>query len=126
MDQIVGLEKSVDQPDPLRERKARLLRQAEFYRVGIVHAKAQVKQASRPEAMFHSALDHATWAVRSRIDGLLKPTGISVSSVMPYAVTIIGFITRRRLIKPALGVVVAVTGLAWYLQRRRTRTVEAM
>lgn len=126
MEQIVGLEKSVDQPDPLRERKARLLRQAEFYRVGIVHAKAQVKHASRPEAMFHSALDHATWAVRSRIDGLLKPTGVSLSSVMPYAVTIIGFITRRRLIKPALGVVAAATGLAWYLQRRRTRTVEAM
>lgn len=112
-----------DRERDLRERKARLLRQGEFYRVGIVHAKAHVKQGARPEAVFHSALDHAAWAIRQRVDGLLKPTGVNVTAFMPYAISIIGFITRRRLLKPALGVAAALAALAWYLQRRRAQLV---
>ncbi|NHZ91938.1 hypothetical protein F2P45_23450 [Massilia sp. CCM 8733] len=124
MDNIIGLEKSPgtggDKMDSVAERKARLLRQGDFYRVGIAHAKARIKHDARPDVLFHSALDHATWAVRSRIDSVLHPTGISVASIMPYAATIVGFITRRRLIKPALGVAAVLGGLAWYLQQRRT------
>jgi len=112
-----------DKHSDLNERKAKLLRQGEFYRVGIVHAKAQVRQGMRPDQLFHSALEHATWAIRSRIDGLLEPRGMNVSSVMPYAIGIIGFLTRRRLLKPALGVGAALAALAWYLQRRRARPV---
>lgn len=112
-----------DKQGDLDERKAKLLRQGEFYRVGIVHAKAQLKQAMRPEQLFHSALDHASWAVRSRIDALLRPGGMNASSVMPYAISVIGFLTRRRLLKPVLGVGVVVAALAWYLQRRRGQPV---
>lgn len=119
--QIVGLEPARAKDDELAERKARLLRQAEFYRVGIVHARHSIKEGARPEALFHSAIDHATWAVRSRVDALLRPTGVSVSAIMPYAVSILGFLNRRRLIKPALGIVAVVAGVAYYLQQRRTR-----
>ena len=118
---IVGLDKTNDKAGALAERKARLLRQAEFYRVGIVHAKANIKQGVRPEVIFHSALDHASWAVRSRVDSMLRPTGINVASMMPYAMTIIGFITRRRLVKPAIGVAVVGGALAYYFQQRRNR-----
>jgi hypothetical protein len=107
-----------DKADELAERKAALLRQGEYYRVGIVHAKATVKQDARPEAIFHRAIDHATWALRARVDGLLQPTGVNVSSLMPYAISIMGFLSRRRLVRPALGVVVAAGALAWYWQRR--------
>jgi hypothetical protein len=110
------------EPD-LGERKAQLLRQGEFYRVGLVHAKAQLKHASRPETLFHSVLDHATWALRARVDGLLHPTGVSVASIMPYALSILGFIRRRRLGKPALGAAVVLGGLGWYLQHRRTQQI---
>ncbi|MCE3602935.1 hypothetical protein LXA47_04870 [Massilia sp. P8910] len=124
MDNIIGLEKNPGKggakAESLSERKARLLRQGDFYRVGIAHARAQIKHDSRPDVLFHSALDHATWAVRSRIDSVLHPTGISVASIMPYAATIIGFITRRRLVKPAIGVAALAAGVVWYLQRRRT------
>ncbi|CUI04114.1 hypothetical protein [Massilia antarctica] len=124
MDNIIGLEKTPGKggakAESLSERKARLLRQGDFYRVGIAHARAQIKHDSRPDVLFHSALDHATWAVRSRIDSVLHPTGISVASIMPYAATIIGFITRRRLVKPAIGVAALAAGVVWYLQRRRT------
>lgn len=109
-----------DKSESLADRKAQLMRQGDFYRVGIAHAKQHIKQGARPDALFHQALDHAAWAVRSRIDGLLRPTGISVAAVMPYALSIIGFITRRHLVKPALGVTVALAGLAWYAQQRRT------
>jgi hypothetical protein len=110
-----------DKSDTLAERKARLLRQGEFYRVGIVHAKAGIKQSTRPEALFHSALDHATWAVRSRVDSLLRPTGISVAALAPYALSVLRFLKRRHLLKPALGVAAALGGAAYYLQHRRAK-----
>ena len=119
---IVGLEPTKDQLS-LAERKALLLRQGEFYRVGIVHAKAGIKQGSRPEALFHTAVDHAAWAVRSRIDAILHPTGINVATIMPYAVTVLGFLRKRRLVKPALGVLALAGAAAYYLQQRRLRTL---
>lgn len=115
----VGQDGHADKDDSLAERKARLLRQAEFHRVNIVNAKTAIKQGSRPEALFHSALDHATWALRSRVDQLLRPTGTNVASMMPYMLTILAFLRRRRMVKPVLGVVAVAAGLAWYVQRRR-------
>lgn len=108
--------------DALAQRKTHLKRQADFYRVGIVHAKATIKHGARPDTLFHSALDHATWAVRSRVDSVLRPTGISVGTVWPYAVSIIGFLRQRKMMKPALGVLAAAAGAAVYVQRRRTQS----
>ena len=110
-----------DKPDDVDERKAQLIRQGEFYRVGVVHAKAQVKHAARPDVLFHSAVDHATWAVRSRVDGLLKPTGTSVSTLMPYVLTIYNFIRNRRVGKTSLGVAVVLAGVGFYLQQQRAK-----
>jgi hypothetical protein len=107
----------------LEERKAQLLRQGEFYRAGALHAKVELKQAARPEALFHSAIDHLTWAVRSRVDGLLKPTGTSVASLMPYVMTAIGFIRRRKAGSTSLGVSLALAGIGWYLKRRQAQQV---
>ncbi|WP_426107372.1 hypothetical protein [Massilia sp. TSP1-1-2] len=118
---IVGLSPEDGGAQSLATRKARLKRQADFYRVGIVHAKAGIRQGARPEALLHNVLDHAGWALRSRMDSLLRPTGISVAAIMPYAVSIIGFITRRRLVKPALGVLAAAGAVAWYVQQRRAK-----
>lgn len=115
--------KDIDKEGSLAERKAQLLRQGDFYRVGVAHSKAHIKQGARPEALFHQAVDHATWAVRSRIDNLLRPTGINVASLMPYAVSILGFLNRRRLVRPALAVTAVAAALGWYLQQRRARTV---
>jgi hypothetical protein len=109
--------------DELTERKHRLLLQAEMYRVGIVHARVGLKQAARPEALFHQALDHAGWALRSRVDRLLHPTGVSAATLMPFAMTVIGFITRRRLVKPALGILAVGAAVALYVQRRHNKPV---
>jgi hypothetical protein len=105
------------------ERKRALLRDGEFYRAGVVHARAQIKLASRPEVMFHSVIDHATWALRTRADALLKPTGTSISVLAPYALTVFGFIRKRGLGKPALGIAALLGAGALYLQRKRARNV---
>lgn len=110
-----------DQPSNAEERKAQLIRQGEFHRVGVMHAKAQVKQAARPDALFHSAIDHATWAVRSRVDSLLHPTGTSVGALMPYALTVFRFVRHRRIGKASLAVAVVLAGVGLYIQQRRSR-----
>ena len=116
--QIVAVK---DKPVDVEERKAQLIRQGEFHRVGVIHAKAQVKHAARPEVLFHSAIDHASWAVRSRVDNLLHPTGTSVGALMPYALTIFRFIRHRRIGKASLGVAVVLAGVGLYIQQRRAR-----
>jgi hypothetical protein len=114
---IAGHKHSID-PEV---RKAELLREGEFYRAGIVHAKAQVRHGARPDVILHSAIDHATWALRSRADALLRPTGTSVTALAPYALTVFNFIRRRRMGKPALGAALLLGGLGWYMQHRRAQ-----
>jgi hypothetical protein len=103
----------------LDTRKEELLREGAFFRSGVALAKAQIKHAARPEVLLHSTIDHATFALRSRADALLRPTGISVAALAPYAMTILGFIRRRNLGKPALGVGLVLGALGWYVQRKR-------
>jgi hypothetical protein len=103
------------------ERKEELLRDGEFFRAGVAHAKAQIRHGARPEVLFHSAVDHATWALRSRVDSLLHPTGISVASMAPYALTALKFIRHRKLGKPALAVSVLLGVAGWYFQKRRAQ-----
>ena len=110
-----------DQHLSLSERKSRLLRQAEFHRNNIVSAKSAIKQGARPEALFHNALDHATFALRNRVDMLLRPTGITVATMAPYALSLLHFLRQRRLLKPAAGVAVAAAGLAYYVQHKRNQ-----
>jgi C4-dicarboxylate-specific signal transduction histidine kinase len=103
------------------ERKEELLREGEYYRAGVEHAKAQIKHGARPEVMFHSVIDHATWALRTRADALLKPTGTNVSVLAPYALTVLGFIRKRRLGKPALAAAVLLGTVGWWYQRKRAQ-----
>jgi hypothetical protein len=103
------------------ERKRALLRDGEFYRAGVAHSRAQIKHAARPEVMFHTALDHATWALRTRADLLLKPTGTSITAMAPYALTALRFIRQRKLGKQALGVGVVLGAIGWYVRHRRAQ-----
>jgi len=108
---------------PIEVQKERLIREGEYYRVGVIHAKAQVAQALRPEAILHEAVDQAIGLAQARFGGLLQPGGLSglkLSSLLPYALTLGTYIARKRLIKPALavGAVVAV-GAAWLMRRKR-------
>jgi len=103
------------------ERIEELKRDGEFYRAGVAHAKAQIKHGARPEVLFHSAVDHASFALRSRVDSLLHPTGFSIASMAPYALTAIKFIRHRKLGKPALAVSVLLGVAGWYFQRRRAQ-----
>lgn len=103
----------------LAERKALLVRQGEFYRVGIVHAKAQVMHSAQPQVLWHSAMDHAGWALRARVDSLLHPTGANLTMLMPFAMGALRFLARRGLVKPVAGVAASIGALVWYLKHRR-------
>jgi len=108
--------------DP-KVRKAELLREGEFFRAGLAHCRTQIKQAARPEVMLHSVFDHATWALRARADALLRPTGTSVTTLAPYALTVLNFVRRRRLGKQALGLAVLLGAAGWYVQHKRSQQV---
>ena len=104
--------------------KQRLIREGELYRIKVVHSKALVANALHPDALFHGAVDHAVGLAQARLGGLLQPGGMSgfnYKALMPYALTVGSFIARKKLVKPALGVV-AVLGLgaAWLMRRKRT------
>jgi hypothetical protein len=105
------------------QRKRALLRDGEFYRAGVAHARAQIKHEAQPQVIFHSVVDHATWALRARADSLLKPTGTSVTTLAPYALSVLGFIRKRKLGKPAIGVAAVLGALGWYVQRKRAQQV---
>jgi hypothetical protein len=117
--QTVEVKDVKEQEPSVAERKEQLLRQAEFYRVGALQAKVQLKQAAKPDAVIHSIIDHATWAVRTRIDNLLRPTGTSVSSLMPYLMTAFSFIRRRKAGTASLGVSLALAAAGFLLKRRQ-------
>jgi hypothetical protein len=121
MDKLVTQDGALVAKQTPAERKEELMRDGEFFRAGVAHAKAQIRHGARPEVLFHSAVDHATWAVRSRVDSLLHPTGTSVSSLAPYALTAIKFIRHRKLGKPALAIGALLGVAGWYLRHRRAQ-----
>ena len=100
-------------------RKAELLREGEFFRAGVAHAKASIQHGIKPEVMLHSAMDHATWALRARADAMLKPTGTNVSVLLPYALGVVNFVRQRRMGKQALAGAVLLGVVGWFMQKRR-------
>ena len=79
-------------------RKQELLREGEFFRSSVVHARAQVRHAARPEVMLHGVMDPATWVLRARADAMLKPTGPSVS--LPLTRTMLFSSVSRKSCRP--------------------------
>ena len=119
-DEPTGLAGHKHSRDPV-VRMAELKREGEFYRAGVTYAKAQVKHGARPEVMLHSALDSATWALRARADAMLKPTGTSISVLMPYALGAFNFVRQRRMGKQVVGGAVLMAVAGWFMKRRRAR-----
>ncbi|MFC4932240.1 hypothetical protein [Massilia sp. GCM10023247] len=122
-DEPTGLAGHKHSRDPVL-RMAELKREGEFYRAGVTYAKAQVKHGARPEVMLHSALDHATWALRARADALLKPTGTSVSVLMPYALGAFNFVRQRRMGKQVVAGTVLMAVVGWFMKRKRAQRGE--
>lgn len=122
--------------------KARLIKEGELYRISVLHAKHQVAQSLHPEVLLHGAMDMAVGAVQARVAGLIGSRvaaaggvggggglgnllgllgGANYKTLMPLAITVGSFISRRRLVKPALavGAVAAAIG-GWLYRRKRT------
>lgn len=118
--------------------KARLIKEGELHRLGVAHAKHMVAQNLHPEVLLHGAVDMAIAAVQARFAGVLAARtagmgegsglggilgGINYKALMPVAITVASFISKRRLTKPALAVgTVAGAVAAWYYRRKRKVT----
>ena len=124
--------------------KARLIREGELHRLGVMQSKHQVVHALHPEVLLHGAVDMGIAAVQARFAGLLAaklPSGgagggghsglggilgsVNYKALMPVAITVASFISKRRLTKPALAVGTLAAAVAgWYYRRKRKVTVE--
>ncbi len=125
--QIIDMKDKLTHEDDklsVAERKARIIRQGEIYRVGVVRDKAQVLHEAQPQALFHAAIDHASFALRSRVDSLLHPSGFSVGSILPYAMPLLRMLRNRRFGrkgKLVLGAVALAGAAGFYYQQKRSR-----
>ncbi|MFC0252646.1 hypothetical protein [Massilia consociata] len=117
-DGTTGLAGHKHSTDPV-VRKQELLREGEFFRTSVAHARAQIRHSARPEVMLHGVIDQATWALRARADAMLKPTGTSVSVLMPYGLALFNFLRQRRLGKPAAGAALVLGAIGYYMNKRR-------
>ncbi|MEC5163799.1 hypothetical protein ACFDR9_004226 [Janthinobacterium sp. CG_23.3] len=106
----------------LAAHKKRLIAEGEFYRVGIVHARASVAHALHPQALLHGAVEHMVGYAGARVDTLLAPGGLGWKAATPYILPALTFIARKKIIKPALGVGVLVAAAVGWLVRRKRRT----
>ena len=111
-----------DDEAALAAEKQKLIREGELLRIKVVHSKALVAQALQPDALLHGAVDQAIGMAQARLGGLLQPgglSGVNFKSLMPYALTIGSYIARKRLVKPALALVVlAGAGVTWLWRRK--------
>jgi hypothetical protein len=122
--------------------KARLIKEGELHRLGVLQSKHMVAHALHPEVMLHGVMDMGIAAVQARFAGLLAariPSGgggggggglggilgnVNYKALMPVAITVASFISKRRLTKPALALgTVAAAVAGWYYRRKQKVTV---
>lgn len=110
--------------------KARLIKEGELYRVGVLASKHHIANAMHPEVILHSAVDLAVGTVQTRLAGLVGGTAAAAGAggllanyktIMPIAMSVGSFISRKHLVKPAIGVgaVLAAVG-AWLYKRKQS------
>ncbi|UVW30143.1 hypothetical protein [Massilia sp. H6] len=105
-------------------RKQELLREGEFFRNNVARAKAQIRHSAHPEVMLHGVMDHATSALRERADAMLRPTGTSVSALMPYAMAAYNFVRHRRMGRQVAGGALVLGAIGYYLNKRRNQAAQ--
>lgn len=108
-------------PDKLsvEARKRQLIADGELYRVSIIHARANVGHALRPETLLQGVVETARGFAGHRVEALLAPGGARLQTFMPYVLTALSFIGRKKLVKPALVLVAAAAGAAAWLRRKQ-------
>lgn len=121
--------------------KARLIKEGELHRLGVLQSKHNVAHALHPEVLLHGAMDMGIAAVQARFVGLLAARipssggggggglgnilgNVNYKALMPVAITVASFISKRRLTKPALALgTVAAAVAGWYYRRKQKVTV---
>jgi hypothetical protein len=102
----------------LAARKAKLLLDGAVCRIGIVDAKATVAHGLRAESLIHSAVEHAVGFAGARLEAMLAPAGSRFPALMPLAVAAFSYLSRKKLLKPAIGAGLVVAMVAALAGRR--------
>lgn len=110
--------------------KARLIKEGELYRIGVLAGKHNITQALHPEVLLHGAVDLAVGTVQTRLAGVIGGTAAAAGAggllanyktIMPIAMSVGSFISRKRLVKPAIGVGAVLAALgAWIYKRKQS------
>lgn len=101
-------------------RKDQLIREGQLCRVGLLRAKMQLADNLRPQRLLHGATRHLAEFAAARAEQVLAPGGLRLQTAIPFLMTAGSFLARRKLLKPALGVGVAVAAVAAWVVRCRS------
>ncbi|WP_338758743.1 hypothetical protein [Massilia sp. METH4] len=108
--------------------KARLIKEGELYRVGVLASKHNVANALHPDVLLHGAVDLAVGTAQTRLAGLIGGTAAAAGAggllanyktIMPIAMSIGSFISRKKLVKPAIGVGAVLAAIGAYIYKRK-------
>ena len=119
------------------ERKRKVLAQGALYRLGVMETREVVRENLSPESLAKGALSRVAQFATSFVGGgrtmqsikALSASGFnlrSLQSVTPLLMSGASLLSRRGLRKPLMygGVVAVVGGLAYYLSRRKSASLE--
>lgn len=103
-----------------KSRKAELILEGAAYRSGIIQAKTQLKHDFSAGNMMHVAAGSVAGLAGAGLRSALSADSVRVLSFLPSIPTVGSYISRKKLLKPAIGIGVAAL-LAIFLIKLHSR-----
>jgi hypothetical protein len=109
----------LNEPVSPEQRKQKLIAQGEAFRAQVIQAKYDAHEGLHPESLARGAIDHITTVAIAafRNGGAARIAGLSLPTILPLLASGVSTLSRRRLLKPIMGTVLAagVAGAAGML-----------
>ncbi len=103
----------------LAARKRQLLLDGAVFRIGIVHAKAQVAHGFRAESLLQAALVCARSFANAKLEAALGPPDGRIRRLMPLAITAFSMLSRKKISKLAIGAVLTAIAAIALIKRNK-------
>ena len=103
-----------------KSRKAELILEGAAYRSGIIHAKTQLKHDFSAGNLMHVAAGSAADLAGAGLQSALPFDSSRILSLIPMALTVGSYVSRKKLLKPVIGIGLAAL-LAIFLVKLHSR-----